>query len=320
MINYEDSQTSKNSIRLSMLNPSVKERVQKFDIGNDGALDIEEAMQGLITLQKQSNNYKKMLWFLIPVICLVLLGTFGSTMLALNLTKEVKSTNGLLTSSKSSIPIRTMAAESVDNMYYSIFSNDYGYITKLHLYEKEIDVKSIYQKYEGDKRTVYINTELVNFSFNQTGEYKINYNAGSESNLASGLVYSDIESALSKFKYTIQKYKEMFNEEPTIEDIAEATGEFRISSSKVPKSYEVHDGVILSKSSRMAPGDGCDSKFYKNLCASEVNYACVSMTCPSGYADCKPVYNGAELNSALDNHGVYGTCKTSISSKGAEWG
>ena len=320
MINYEDSQSSKNSIRLSMLNPSVKERVQKFDIKNDGTLDIEEAMQGLITLQKQSNNYKKMLWFLIPVICLVLLGTFGSTMLALNLTKEVSQKNGLLTSSKSSIPIRTMVAESRDNMYYSMFSNDYGYITKLHLKNKEIDVKSIYQKYEGDIRTVYINTELVNFSFNQTGEYKINYNAGSESNLASPLVYSDIESALSKFKYTIEKYKEMFNEEPTIEDIAEATGQFRISSSKVPTSYEVQDGVILSKSSRMAPGDGCDSKFYKNLCASDVNYACVSMTCPYGYAGCTPVYNGAELKAAMNDHGIYGTCKTTISSKGAEWG
>jgi hypothetical protein len=318
MINYEDSQTSKNSIRLSMLNPAVKERVQKFDVKNDGALDIDEAMQGLITLQKQSNNYKKMLWFLIPVICLVLLGTFGSTMLALNLTKEVSQNNGLLTSSKSSIPIRTMVAESVDNMYYSMFSNDYGYITKLHLKNKEIDVKSIYQKYEGDIRTVYINTELVNFSFNQTGEYKINYNAGSESNLASPLVYNDIESALSKFKYTIQKYKEMFNEEPTIEDIAEATGEFRISSSKVPESYEVQDGVILSKSSRMAPGDGCDSKFYKNLCASDVNYACVSMICNFGYADCTPVYNGAELKSALNSGDK--DCKTSISSKGAEWG
>ena len=293
MINYEDSQTSKNSIRLSMLNPAVKERVQKFDVGNDGSLDIEEAMQGLIALQKQSNNYKKMLWFLIPIICLVLLGTFGSTMLALNLTKEVKSTNGLLTSSKSSVPIRTMAAESVDNMYYSMFSNDYGYITKLHLKNKEIDVKSIYQKYEENKQTVYINTELVNFSFNQTGEYKINYNVGAESNLASGLVYSDIENVLSQFKYIIEKYKEMFNEEPSIEDIADYTGEFRISSSKVPKSYEVHDGVIMSKSLRIvqlekASGSrgACSGNRYDIYCKDAPCYSCTFVDGKESWPSC----------------------------------
>jgi len=68
----------------------------------------------------------------------------------------------------------------------------------------------------------------------------------------------------------------------------------------------------------MAPGDGCDSKFYKNLCASDVNYACVSMICNFGYADCTPVYNAAGLNMALKSGDK--DCKTSISSKGAEWG
>ena len=74
MINNEDSQTLKNRIELSSLNPVVKERIQKFDTKNDGTLDIDEAMEGLVTLQKKSNRYKKMLWFLIPVICLFLLG------------------------------------------------------------------------------------------------------------------------------------------------------------------------------------------------------------------------------------------------------
>jgi hypothetical protein len=137
MDNYNDDieyQTSKNSIRLSMLNPSVKERVQKFDVGNDGALDIEEAMQGLITLQKQSNNYKKMLWFLIPVLCLVLLGSFGTTLLALNLTKEVKQDSGLLVSSKTNIPIRTLEAEAKGVYFIQI-------ITQNQTYNKRIVIK-----------------------------------------------------------------------------------------------------------------------------------------------------------------------------------
>lgn len=83
--------TNKSSIRLSVLNPKVRERVEKFDTENDGELDINEAMQGLIALQKQSNNYKKMIWLLIPVLCMVLAGSFGTTLLAINLTKEIKS-------------------------------------------------------------------------------------------------------------------------------------------------------------------------------------------------------------------------------------
>ena len=47
------------AVRLDTLNPQVRERVEKFDIGNDGELDINEAMQGLITLQKQSNTIKR---------------------------------------------------------------------------------------------------------------------------------------------------------------------------------------------------------------------------------------------------------------------
>ena len=78
-----------NTVRLSVLNPALRERVEKFDTGNDGELDINEAIQGLITLQKQSNNYKKMIWLLIPVLCLVLAGSFGTTILAINLTKEI---------------------------------------------------------------------------------------------------------------------------------------------------------------------------------------------------------------------------------------
>ena len=82
---------SKHSVRLSVLNPQVRERVEKFDTGNDGELDINEAMQGLIALQKQSNNYKKMIWMLIPILSLMIAATFGTTILAINLTKDIKS-------------------------------------------------------------------------------------------------------------------------------------------------------------------------------------------------------------------------------------
>jgi hypothetical protein len=44
------------------------------------------------------------------------------------------------------------------------------------------------------------------------------------------------------------------------------------------------------------------------------------MICPHGYAGCTPVYNGAELKAEMGYHGVDGNCKTTISSKGPQWG
>jgi len=280
-----------------MLNPSVKERVQKFDVGNDGELDINEAMQGLITLQKQSNNYKKMLWFLIPVLCLVLLGSFGTTLLALNLTKEVKQDSGLLVSSKSNIPIRTIEAVSKDVMFSSFFSEDYSKIKTLQIHHKEIDVKKIYQKVKKDNtKTVYVDTELVNFSLNETGEYELKYNAGSESNLASGLVYYDIENVLSKFKNVIGKWKEMFNSNPTVDDVAEVTQEFRVTTTKVPDTYEVTDGIIKSVSRFGA--DACTrSSYYSKQC--EKAYGCLTINCP-GFTTCKVGHNEEEFNDIIN--------------------
>ena len=134
----------KQGIRLSVLNPALRERVEKFDTGNDGELDIKEAMQGLITLQKQSNNYKKMIWLLIPVLCLVLAGSFGTTILAINLTKDIHQNSGVLTSKMDNTPIRTVSAVSKDMMFSSIFSEDYNQITKLHFGGVTLNVNEMY--------------------------------------------------------------------------------------------------------------------------------------------------------------------------------
>ena len=107
---------SKHSVRLSVLNPQVRERVEKFDTGNDGELDINEAMQGLIALQKQSNNYKKMIWMLIPILSLMIAATFGTTILAINLTKDIKSST-----IEGNIPVlKTYSGHDVEKSYASI--------------------------------------------------------------------------------------------------------------------------------------------------------------------------------------------------------
>jgi uncharacterized membrane protein SpoIIM required for sporulation len=141
-----NSENKRQGVRLSVLNPQVRERVEKFDIGNDGELDINEAMQGLITLQKQSNNYKKMIWMLIPVLTLMVAATFGTTILAINLTKDINQNDGILTSKADNTPIRTVEATSKDLMFSSLFSNDYNQITKLHFGSVTLNVIDILNK------------------------------------------------------------------------------------------------------------------------------------------------------------------------------
>ena len=85
------------SIRLSQLNTDLQGKLSKFDTLNDGALSIEEAVQGLVALQKQSNNYKRMLYLQIPIMILLLACMLGVNILAINITKEIQTsspTNG----------------------------------------------------------------------------------------------------------------------------------------------------------------------------------------------------------------------------------
>jgi hypothetical protein len=186
-------------VRLSTLNPQVRERVEKFDIANDGELDITEAMQGLITLQKQSNNYKKMIWMLIPVLSLMVAATFGTTILAINLTKEINQNDGILTSKVDNTPIRTVEATSKDLMFSSLFSSDYNMITKLHFGNVVLNVNDIYQHTEQDNtKTVYVNSDMLFLGLNQTGSYMIQYNQGYETNPMAQKMYQVVNNSFSE--------------------------------------------------------------------------------------------------------------------------
>ena len=90
-----ETEKYKNSIRLSALNPSVREKLSKFDVSNDGELEIEEALSAIITLQKQSNNYKKMLYLAFPLMAILLVCMLGINILSIKLTKEVEVKHGI---------------------------------------------------------------------------------------------------------------------------------------------------------------------------------------------------------------------------------
>jgi len=282
-----NSENKRQGVRLSVLNPQVRERVEKFDIGNDGELDINEAMQGLITLQKQSNNYKKMIWMLIPVLSLMVAATFGTTILAINLTKDVRQNEGLLTSKVTNTPIRTVEATSRDLMFSSLFSSDYNQITKLHFGSVTLNVNDIYQYTEqDDTKSVYVNTDMLFLGLNQTGSYMIQYNQGYETNPMAQRLYQVINSSFSEVSLVIDYYRTTYGFQPTFDDIQRYVYMYTVTTSKVPEEYSISDeknimsSNLVSSTNRMdaleASGDGpCqDGGYFEKTCAKTTCFVC----------------------------------------------
>jgi hypothetical protein len=312
---------SKHSIRLDDLNKEVRERVQKFDTGNDGELDINEAVQGLITLQKQSNNYKKMIWLLIPVLCLVLAGSFGTTILAINLTKDIHQNSGILTSKVDNTPIRTVEATSKDLMFSSLFSTDYNMISKLHFGGMTLNVNSIIQYTEqDDSKTVYVNSDMIFLGLNQNGRFMIQYRPEFEYNPMAQMMYQVVNNSFSEVSLIMDSYRTIYGVQPSFEEIQQYISMYTVTTSKVPEEYSISDNkTILSatlvSTSRMASIDSAGSNechdtqwggVYENSCYQKGNpcwectftnpqtgksyKVCSSHTTEGiGYSDCKKV-------------------------------
>jgi hypothetical protein len=313
------SENKKQAIRLSVLNPQVRERVEKFDIGNDGELDINEAMQGLITLQKQSNNYKKMIWLLIPVICFVLAGTFGTTMLAINLTKDVRQNDGLLTSKVDNTPIRIVEATSKDLMFSSLFSNDYNMITKLHFGSMTLDVNSIYQYTEQDNtKTVYVNSDMLLLGLNQTGSYMIQYNQGYESNPMAQKMYQIINDSFSEVSMVMDYYSSTYGFQPTFDQIQRYIYMYTVTTSKVPEEYSISDDKnimssnMVSSTTRMASLDAAganeceDGGVYEHACRK---YPCWECTYTSSDPCCGLPKSWRTCTAATASNPSFSDCK-----------
>jgi hypothetical protein len=279
------------AVRLDTLNPQVRERVEKFDIGNDGELDINEAMQGLITLQKQSNNYKKMIWMLIPVLSLMVAATFGTTILAINLTKDINQNDGILTSKVDNTPIRTVEATSKDLMFSSLFSNDYNMISKLHFGNVVLNVNDIYQYTEQDNtKTVYVNSDMIFLGLNQTGSYMINYNQGYETNPMAQMMYQTINSSFSQVSMVIDYYRTTYGFQPTFDQIQQYIFMYTVTTSKVPQEYSISDDKnimstnLVSGISRMealeaSGANECqDGGVYENACRKYPCWECTYTT------------------------------------------
>lgn len=113
------------SVRLSTFNVDLRSKFAKFDSSNQGELSVDDMIHAIVTLQKQSNNYKRLLYIILPLMFIMIACIFGTTILANNLTKELSvNQDGLLVNSKSSSAVYTNQAVEYLSFAEWLQSND----------------------------------------------------------------------------------------------------------------------------------------------------------------------------------------------------
>ena len=113
------------SVRLSAINVDLRNKMAKFDTKNEGELSVEDMMHAIVTLQKQSNNYKRLIYLLVPVIFVLVASIFGTTILAINLTKETRiNSDGYLVGTTSNQVISTSKAIEYANFNEWLMSDN----------------------------------------------------------------------------------------------------------------------------------------------------------------------------------------------------
>jgi len=172
-------------IRLSQLNTEVRDKVKKFDTGNDGSLSIEEAVQGLVALQKQSNNYKRLLYMIIPVLLLTLGGVLGCNILSIYLTKELK----VLSSTNNSPILTDLSGKVVQTATYSNTGTFLDLLrsgsleqlystTNIRMDGLNLPVQAVFISGVSNTTTsVTISTAYVWFKIVSDGSYDLGYNS-----------------------------------------------------------------------------------------------------------------------------------------------
>ena len=193
-------QHQRTSVRLSTLNPQVREKLVKFDTENDGELTIEEAIQGLVALQKQSNNYKKMIYILVPIMVLMIASIFGVNMLALKLTKDLQSTStdsvNVLTNKDGNVLATSYYSEKINFMEW--LNDQYSSsIDSIKFGELKLDVNGLYLDRQNNVSRLYVSTPLLHFYIGNDMTFDIGYNPGNENNIFAKQAYTVIETQLS---------------------------------------------------------------------------------------------------------------------------
>ncbi len=187
----------KSGVRLSTLNPQVREKLIKFDTANDGELSLEEAIQGLVTLQKQSNNYKRMLYILIPLMTVMLACVLGVNILAIQLTKDLEAStttgNPVLTNKAGNV-LATSTYTKTEGMLDWLIYGSYDNIDTINIDTLSLKVDSMYLQKEETVNTLYFSTPVLWFSLSSNGTYKIEQVSGGYRELVYNLVENELKN------------------------------------------------------------------------------------------------------------------------------
>lgn len=206
-----NEERSKSGVRLSTLNPQVREKLIKFDTSNDGELSLEEAIQGLVALQKQSNNYKRMLYLIVPLMTIMLACVLGVNILAIQLTKDMitkeTTTNIPILSNKNGGVLHTAPFSLSDDFFNLIFNEENINLSYLQSFNIDnslsLPIISSHISSQNGTKTFYALTPAITFSVSNNGEYEIEYNPGFSSNNYASKVYSLVENELMTFGTTV---------------------------------------------------------------------------------------------------------------------
>ena len=175
----------RSEVRLSTLNPQVREKLVKFDTANDGELSIEEAIQGLVTLQKQSNNYKRMLYLIVPLMMIMLACVLGVNILAIQLTKDLEASttsgNPVLTNKAGNV-LATSSYTSNVGMLDWLMNYNYSPIDNIEIDGLSMIVNSIYLEDQNNITRLYVDTQMLYFYIGSDGTYDLDFNQGYNNN------------------------------------------------------------------------------------------------------------------------------------------
>jgi len=145
---------SSKSVRLSVLNPELQKKLKKLDTGNEGEITLQDALHGLVTLQKQSDNYKKMIWLLIPVLLGLIACTFGTTMLAFKLNQQTQiSSTGSLQDMNGNV-IKVATTQNTPNLRSIMLSEDIYKLDKIYNLYTSSYIDTIYVNRDQDDKII----------------------------------------------------------------------------------------------------------------------------------------------------------------------
>ena len=187
-----------NPIQLEQLNVDLRKKLGKFDTSNDGTLSNEELVQAVVTLQKQSDNYKKMMWILIPILFFTLAAVFATTILAIKLTKDTYSSDGQLVDTNGNV-IQTGKSKTYDSLGDWVSNNDFSFFDKLEIPNGgSFRINNVF--FSNDTNTKYMDTDLFTLMYHQTNS---SFSVYTKPDYLNDIIYQDMINQVQLFTNTL---------------------------------------------------------------------------------------------------------------------